>query len=171
MCKEKIEPYFLNQYSRKEIINAWADWLKNKSENWEYFTITVVFKSGGKIRRPDRWESEYKNYVLKKIRRALEGNTKNLEEAIPFEDMAYYEFEETSIHRITSNRKPHHVHGLIPIRKYQLHKFWSVDNNAVKERIKKDIESIKTVQSVLIEPINKNKLLDWISYITKRKIV
>ncbi len=171
MKPDYLEPW-KNMYPTKiELITAWSDWFESKSDEWDLFTLTVVFKAGGKIARPERWESEYKNRVLVKIRRALERNKKNHETAIPYEHFFYYEFDESSIFRSSGLRKPHHIHALIPIRKLCVYRFWSIDNNDLQSRIKKDIQSIKSLGSILVEPINDSGVRNWIGYCLKGKVI
>lgn len=148
---------------------AWSEWLESKTDEWELFTLTVVFRAGGKIARLERWESEYKNRVLAKIRRALERNKKNHETAIPYEEFFYYEFDESSIFRSSGLRKPHHIHALIPIRKTSVYRFWSIDNSDLQDRLKKDIYSLDTIGPILVEPLERNKAIDWITYCLKGK--
>lgn len=171
MKKEYLEPWVQSYPNKNELSKAWSDWFNSKNEEWDLFTLTVVFRSSGKIPRPERWESEYKKYVLNKIRRAIEPNIKNQTHAIPYEYFCYYEFEDSSIHRVTSSRKPHHIHALIPIRKSQVNRFWSVDSHDLQDRIKKDITSIETVQSILVERMNPGKTIDWVKYILKGKSI
>ena len=171
MKTEYLEPWLQTYPNKTELLKVWSDWFESKKDEWELFTITVVFKAGGKIPRPERWNSEYDKCVLRKIRKALEPNQKNQQNAIPFQDFCYYEFDESSIHRITSSRKSHHIHGLLPIRKSQVSRFWSIDENNIRERIQKDIHSTGIVQSVEIRPITENSTIDWITYITKMKTV
>ena len=169
MKPDYLEPWRRIYPTKGELLTAWSDWFESKSDEWCLFTLTIVFKAGGKFSRPDRWESEYKNRVLLKIRRALERNEKNYDFAIPFEDFCYYEFEEASIFRISGSRKPHHVHALIPIRKASVYRFWSIDDNDLQSRIKKDIYSIDTVGSILVEPIWGGDARDWVGYCCKGK--
>jgi len=171
MRPDYLEPWKRVYLTKNGLLTAWADWFESKSNEWDLFTLTVVFKAGGKVPRPDRWESEYKNRVLIKVRRSLERNEKNYEFAIPYDDFCYYEFDEVSIFRVSGSRKPHHVHALIPIRKPSTYRFWSVDNDAIQERLKKDIYSIESIGSILVEPIRMKKLRDWISYCTKGKSI
>lgn len=171
MKTEYLEPWSRIYPNKTELLKAWSDWFESKNDEWELFTITVVFKSGGKIPRPERWNSEYDKCVLRKIRKALEPKQKNQQNAIPFEDFCYYEFDESSIHRITSSRKPHHIHGLLPIRKSQVNRFWSIDENDLKERIKKDIHSTEIVQSVKVRLVRENSTIVWMTYIAKLKLL
>ena len=100
MKPEYLEPWKQNYPTKTDLLNAWSDWFESKSDEWDLFALTVVFKAGGRVSRPDRWESEYKTRVLLKIKRSLERNQKNFDFAIPFEDFCYYEFDEASIFRI-----------------------------------------------------------------------
>jgi len=108
---------------------------------------------------------------LLKVRRALERNEKNYEFAIPFDDFFYYEFDEASIFKVSGLRKPHHIHALIPVRKSSVYRFWSIDDNDLQSRLKKDIYSIESVGSILVEPINDSGARDWISYCLKGKAI
>ncbi len=169
MKPEYLEPWKQNYPTKSDLLTAWSDWFESKSDEWNLFTLTVVFKAGGKVPRPDRWESEYKTRVLLKIKRSLERNKKNFDFAIPFEDFCYYEFDEASIFRVSGSRKPHHVHALIPIRKSSVYRFWSIDDNDLQSRLRKDFQSIDMVGSILVEPIKEGGTRDWIRYCLKNK--
>lgn len=169
MKPDYLEPWKQIHPSKGQLLSAWSSWFESKSNEWSMFTLTVVFKAGGKVPRPERWESEYKNRILLKIRRILERNKSNCELAIPFDCFCYYEFDETSIFRNSGSRKPHHIHALIPIRKTSVYRFWSSDLNDIQESLKKDLYSIKTLGTILIEPIRLDKTRDWIGYCLKGK--
>ena len=169
MKPDYLEPWKRIYPSKGELLTAWSDWFESKSDEWDLFTLTVVFKAGGKIARPDRWESEYKNRVLLKIKRAIERNKSNFDFAVPFEDFFYYEFDEASIFKKTGARKPHHIHALVPVRKLSTYRVWSTDNNDLQEKLKRDLLSIKTVGSILVEPLNNIKSKSWITYCLKGK--
>lgn len=171
MKPEYLEPWKRIYPTKNELAKDWSDWFESKSNEWELFTLTIVFKSGGKVARPEKWEAEYKTRVLQKIRRVIEPNQKNQELAIPFEEFFYYEKDDSSFFRISRSHKPHHIHALIPIRKSQTQRFWSVDENDLQERIKKDIYSLVTVQSILVERVNINHTIDWIKYTLKGKTI
>ena len=169
MKPEYLEPWKRIYPTRSDLLTSWSDWFESKSSEWDLFSLTVVFKAGGKVPRPDRWESEYKNRVLLKVRRALERNEKNYEFAVPYDEFFCYEFDEASIFRVSGLRKPHHVHALIPIRKASTYRFWSIDIGALQNRIHKDLYSIDSVGSILVEPIRDGKTRDWVSYCLKGK--
>ena len=169
MKPEYLEPWKRNYPTKNELLLAWSDWFESKTDEWELFTMTVVFRSGGKLPRPNKWESEYKTRVLQKIRREIEPNEKNQELAIPFEEFFYYEKDDSSFFRASRSHKPHHIHSLIPIRKSQVYRFWSIDSNDLQERIRKDLYSIETIQSVLVEKVKPSQTIDWVKYLLKGK--
>ena len=169
MKPEYLQPWERVYPTRDELLVAWSKWFELMSDEWDLFTATVVFKSGGLTPRPARWESEYKTRVIQKIRRAIEPNPKNQDRAIPYEEFFFYEKDDSSFFRISRSHKPHHIHALIPIRKAQVYRFWSTDNSSLQERIRKDIYSIETVQSFLAEPVKTNHTVDWVKYLYKGK--
>ena len=155
--------------TRTELQIAWKDWLESKRDEWVLLTITVVFQPIDLNNSQARWEDEYKRRVLQKFRRALERNPKEQAKAIPYEEFFYFERDEASIFRVTGSRKPFHIHGLLPIRKGQLYRVWSSDSNTLLDRLQKDLASIDTLQSVLVERIVEGKTLDWVRYMSKGK--
>ena len=169
MKPEYLEPWKQIYPTKNQLLKAWSYWFDSKSDEWTLFTLTVVFKSGGLKPRPDRWESEYRTRVLQKIRRALEPKQKNQTNAIPYEEFFYYEKDDSSFFRISRSHKPHHIHALLPIKKSQVNRFWSIDNSDLKERLHKDIYSIETIQSVLVEPVKTTHSINWVKYLLKGK--
>lgn len=165
-----LKDFQTNYPTKNELIKAWSDWFEFKRNDWELFTLTVVFKTSKDAPRGYDWSAEYER-VLNKIRRRLERNEANYDVAIPFDKFAYYEKDESSIKRITGSRKPHHFHALIPIRKVNTYRFWSIDLNDLNLRLRKDIESIDTVQSILVESIPNGKSIDWTKYVLKAKSI
>lgn len=157
--------------TKQELTKAYSEWFESKREDWTLFTVTVVFKPVDQNNRKERWEDEYTKRVLGKIRKAIEPRVANQEQALPFPNFYYFERNEASMFRVTGSRKPFHIHALLPIRNYQVGRFWSIDNQNVKERLLKDFHSIDTVQSVLIEPVPPETSIDWVRYITKSKVI
>lgn len=170
MNSQKLKNYQLTYPTRNDLLKAWIEWLSS-NDDWQLFTITVVYKASGSKANPAKWESFYRTKVLQKIRRALEPNPKNQRTAIPFEEFFYYEFDQASIFKKTSSRKPHHIQGIVPIKKCQLQRFWSMDANDVKDKIHDDIVSIREVQSIDIQPLIEGREVDWVKYIAKGKSV
>ncbi len=171
MITEHIEPWKQIYPTKSELSDAWSLWFESKYAEWDLFTLTVVFKSGGMKPRPDRWESEYKRRVLQKFRKSLEPKATNQELALPFEEFFYYEKDDSSFFRTSKSHKPHHIHALLPIRKTQTYRVWSTDSEDLQDRLKRDILSIDTVQSILVERIANQATVNWVKYVLKGKSV
>lgn len=135
----------MNQSSQTKIklLKAYSSLFTSLQPNHDLFAITAVFNSGWYQPSPERWLDEYRHKVLWKIKKRLTHSGLN---CIPFEDFAAYEFEESSIFRSARDkRKPHHIHGLIPIPKALSHKVWNQERNEVDPRLFKDFNSIHTI--------------------------
>lgn len=157
--------------TKNELTKAWSGIFDDlKSEN-ELFAVTVVFRPIDANNSQERWETEYKNGVLRAFRRALERSKKGQATCLPDDYFYYFERNESSIYRITGSRRPFHIHALLPIRRSQVHRVWSEDLDRLKERIEKDVYSIGTVASLLVEKVKDGHTLDWTRYITKQKQV
>jgi hypothetical protein len=156
-------------YTRETLVNSWKEFYAQESNDWTLFTLTVVFRKVDANSNKHRYEHEYNTRVLNKIRRRLESCPRNQPTALPFEDMFYYEKDIGSIFKKTSIQSPHHIHALLPIKKSHMHRFWCIDSNDINARLRKDLESIDVVQSVLIEQAKPETLEYWIRYISKRK--
>ena len=175
------------RYSTKtELIEAWADWFESKSKpgEWVLYTINVIFNNKGLGQNSQaRWEDTYYHQLLDKIRKRLEPNKSAQRTAIPFDLFFYYEKDTTSTVKLNGSKSPHHIHGLLPIRKSQDHRLWSDDlpegtiprvwnrknDKSLHRQLARDIRSIETVQDVFIEPVRTVNTVDWVNYITKCK--
>lgn len=151
-----------------EHLAAWFQCKVNAGE-WKLFTCTVVFKPIDRINTQSRFEYEYTNRVLNKIRRRLERCSIHQPKTIPYEGCFFYERYEKSRFKVAARRNPPHIHAIIPIRTEQVHRFWSYDDNRLHPRLFKDLHSIDVVQDVLIEPIRNNDPFAWLMYSTKQK--
>ncbi len=148
---------------------SWTEFFDSLRPDYQLLAITVVFKPVDRINTKARWETEYAAGVLGKFRRALEPNPANQDSALPLPDFFYFErFESTGL-RTAGRRSPFHIHSLLPIRRSQLHRIWSHDNNNLTDRLLKDIKSLGTVQNILVEPVQEGQTLNWVGYITKQK--
>lgn len=157
--------------TKNDLTKGWSEFFDGlKSEN-VLFALTVVFRPVDANNSRERWETDYKNGVLRAFRRAVERSKKAQETCLPYDDFFYFERNEGSIHRVSGSRRPFHIHALLPIRRSQAHRIWSEDLNCLKERIEKDIYSIDTVASLLVEKVREGHTLDWTRYITKQKQV
>jgi len=153
MKKYKL-PEFIHT-TKEELTQAWSDWFDSLREDHELLAITIVFRPVDRNNSEARWETEYKEGVLRRFRRAIERSEESQKHALPFEDFKYFERNEGSIFRVSGSRKPFHIHALLPIRKSQFNRIWSSDNDNLKERLMKDIYSLGTVQSVLVEKVTE----------------
>jgi hypothetical protein len=134
------------------------------------FALTVVFKPVDGNNSQARWESDYKTGVVRKFQKNLERNKDLQHKAIPYEELFYFEYEQTS-HKKSGSKQPFHIHALLPIKKSQTYRVWSPEMNDLLPRLKKDILSISTVQSILVEKICTGRVIDWAVYMTKMKSV
>ena len=158
-------------YLKNQHLSLIANWMRELAEKdyWKLFTCTVVFKPIDMFNSKERWMWEYKERFLRKIQRRLESHAANQQKSIPFDFLYYFERFQSPLFKKTNRRKPFHVHSLIPIKSEQVYRFWSYDNNALNERLFKDLTSINTVQDFLIEPVIDKKTINWLRYITKEK--
>jgi hypothetical protein len=159
----------LTSHSKNIQTQQWTNFFDSIRQDHELLAITVVFKPIDKINTKERWETEYAAGFLGKFRRAIEPNPNNQDRALPFPDFYFFErFESTGL-RTAGRRSPFHIHSLLPIRKSQLHRIWSLDNNNLNDRLLKDIKSLVTIQDILVEPIFEGRTIEWVRYITKQK--
>ena len=161
----------MTNYDREQLIQAYRTWLNSKQEanEWTLLAFTVLFKPVDRNNSKSRWEDEYRNRVLNKFRKALERNPENWPKAIPLETLFYFErFEKTKL-RITGSRSPFHIHSLLPIRTYQLHRVFIEETESIKKSLQKDLYSIDVVQNVLLEKITDKNSDVWLRYISKGK--
>ncbi len=154
---------------KQALTKGWSDFFESLKTEHQLFALTIVFRPVDQNNSQERWEGEYTAGVLKKFRQALERHPSNQESALPFPDFYYFERNEASVHRVSGSRKPFHIHALLPIRKNQLGRIWSMDNNDLKERLKQDVYSLGTIQSILVEPVRDGHTLDWVRYVAKFK--
>ena len=160
-------------YQRVQHNDHLATWFQSKvdADEWRLFTCTVVFKPIDRINTQTRFEDEYKNRFLNKIRRRLERSPIYQSTTIPYEDCYQFERYEKSKFRASGKRCPFHIHSVIPVRTNQVHRFWSYDDNTLHPRLFKDLHSIDVVQDVLIEPMRETGPFAWLMYSSKQKQV
>lgn len=170
--------------TKKQLAEAWAEWFDSKTNEWHLYTVTAVFKATGfKPSNQAQIEDEYYKRVLDKFRKRLEPNQGAQATAIPFDRFFYYEKNIGSIYKLSGSRSPHHIHALLPITKHQDHRLWCDDlpedvtprrwardnYQSLHPRLIKDLESIDTLQDLLIEPVREQGTVDWVGYISKCK--
>jgi len=161
----------MTNFEREQLINSFSNWINSKVDNeeWTLLAFTVVFKPVDANNSETRWIDEYQNRVLNKFRRLLERNTTNWSNAIPFDKLFYFERFENSKFRLTGSKAPFHIHALLPIPNYQLHRIYSNVTESINKTLEKDLYSIDVVQNVLLEKIKDKNSDIWIRYISKGK--
>lgn len=154
--------------TKSKLLNAEATWLESIRNEWTPFAITTVFKSSGIRPRSGHWLDEYKHKVVWKVNKCLD---KHANELIPIHDIAcYYEFGESSLMKtLADKRRPHHVHAILLIPKNRVSRVWNTEASALNPRLVKDFKSIRTVSSVLMEPVREGECIDWMTYSAKGK--
>lgn len=161
----------ITNHHREELIQAYCDWLNSKQDTneWTLLAFTVVFKPVDVNNTKSRWEDEYRTRVLNKFRRLLERNPNNWSKAIPLDTLFYFERFETSKLRLSGSRSPFHIHSLLPISTFQLHRIFSTETNSINKSLEKDLYSIDVVQNVLLEKIRERDSDVWLRYMSKGK--
>ena len=169
---EKFHRYHhSSSYQKVQYNSHLASWFQSKvdTDEWRFFTCTVVFKPVDSINTKTRYEDEYKNRFLNKVRRRLETSITYQQNTIPYEECFYYERYEKSRFKVAGRCNPPHIHSIIPIRTSQVHRFWSYEDSKLHPRLFKDLNSIDIVQDVLIEPMRDTGSFEWLMYLTKQK--
>lgn len=152
-----------------ELIN----WILSNPE-WTIFTITVTFKNlvgyetSSSMKKATQYE--YNTRVLTKIKKRLTRSRARWSQALPIEYLSIYEYEQGSFFKpVPRGQSPHHIHGLIVVAREYAKKILDTEKNQLDQRLAKDIQSIPTVSSFLIEPLRPDDSISWINYITKGK--
>jgi len=169
---DEYNKYFRSTTYKKLILtHEWNQWFNRlvKDDEWNLFTCTVVFRPVDQYNSKERYELDYKNKVLGKVKNRLERHPDRHQNCIPFEHFYYFEREQKSLKKLTSKKCPYHIHSLLPIKTCHLHRFWNQEDSSLHPRLMKDLLSIDVVQDVLIETVRDSKSINWIRYITKSK--
>lgn len=155
------------QITKDRLIRAYADWLEGKRNEWALFAVTATFQSSGQNPNRIRWEDEYRQKVVWKFNKRLSRHNVN---RIAFDGLYVYEFGESSRMKLRADRRrPHHVHGIIAIPIEMAGRIWNAANDETDHRLKSDLDSIKSISSVLIEPLQENMAIAWLFYMSKEK--
>lgn len=113
---------------------------------------------------------EYRKRVLNKVRRRLCRSGSKWNEVLPIDYFRQYEYEQGSFFKpVPKSNSPHHVHAFLPVRKHLASRIFDFENDLLDERLQKDIRSIVTVSSFLIEPVLAGESEAWIRYMLKGK--
>ena len=156
--------------------NQWKqelDWILENNE-WVPFAVTVTFKelvpyefSDGMKKATDY---EYRKRVLNKVRRRLCRSVSKWTEVLPIDYFRQYEFEQGSFFKpIPKLNSPHHIHALLPIRKHFASRIFNFEKGLLDHRLEKDLRSIVTVSSFLLEPVRIDEAEAWVRYMLKGK--
>lgn len=157
-----------NRTSKRKLLDAEAQWLETLRDEWTPFAVTAVFKSSGERPRPDHWLDEYKHKVVWKVNKRLSRHAREL--IVVHELNCRYEFAESSLMKTLSDkRRPHHVHATLLVPKCMADRVWNDEENRLSDRLQKDFKSIRTVSSVLMEPVRTGMSIDWLVYSAKGK--
>ena len=153
--------------SKQSMINIYGSWFEELRSTHSPMALTAVFKSQSFKPQKYRWIDEYQHKVIWKINKQI---SRRASELIVHSDICYYEHSEVSSAKsLKDYRYPHHVHGIVFIRNEHFHKVWDIDTDTIRPSLQRDFDSIKTVSSVLMEPIPEGTVYRWLSYITKGK--
>ena len=154
--------------SKRKLIDAEATLIESLRDQWTPFAITAVFRSSGRMPRQDRWIDEYRHKVAWKVNKRL---SRRASELIVIHELAcFYEFGESSMFKtLADQRRPHHVHATLLVPKKLAFRVWNETDNRIDARLEKDFSSIKTVSSVLMEPLRIDHAVDWVTYSAKGK--
>lgn len=183
----KIEDLEDNEHNRRygaEIVrkslanprNQWEQELKwiLGNEEWIAFVATVTFKGLIPYEANDGMkkatEYEYSKRVLNKVRRRLCRSNTKWDQVLPIDYFRQYEFEQGSFFKpIPKSNSPHHVHALFPVSKVVAERIFNFDTNLLDKRLHKDLSSISTISSFLIEPVRADEAIAWARYMLKGK--
>ena len=138
------------------------------------FAATVTFKGLVPIELKDGMKKaasyEYRKWVLNKVRRRLCRSSSKWNKVLPIDYYFAYEYEQGSFFKPTPrSNSPHHVHGIFSVGKAEATRIFNFETLELDPRLKKDIESIATVSSFLIEPLRLEEGEKWARYLLKKK--
>lgn len=144
------------------------------SDEWTPFAVTVSFKGLVPYEARDGMKKatdyEYRKRFLNKVRRRLCRSGSKWNEVLPIDYFRQYEYEQGSFFKpVPKSNSPHHVHAFLPVRKHLASRIFDFENDLLDERLQKDIRSIVTVSSFLIEPVRAGESEAWIRYMLKGK--
>ena len=194
MIEERI-----SKTSRDQMINAKVSLVNKLDDKMKIFAITVVFKASGERANEDVWLREYQRVIMKINKKLSRHSTDcrsylkapkklplvlrnlivhenhrklsvKLQQSVLKQIETVYEFDEHSKFRYSRDKcKPHHIHGIIGIPVQLVPRLWDVDRDCLVARLQKDLASMSSVSSFLIERVREGHVEDWINYINKGK--
>ena len=149
-------------------------WMLNQKIDWSVYTITVTFDNINSSVLSSGTEKvvmyEFNYHFLPKIRRRLCRSRKHWEKVLPTPEFVVYEYQQGSYFKpVPKSNSPHHIHGIFTVRKNLEAKIFDREVNLLDKRLQKDLNSIKTVGSYLIEPLRLDEAENWFHYMIKGK--
>lgn len=185
----KLEDLDDNEHNRRygaEIVrkslsnprNLWKqelNWILGNDE-WTPFVATVTFKGLSPYEAADGMrkatEYEYSKRVLNKVRKRLCRSSSKWSEVLPIDYFFQYEREQGSFFKpIPKSNAPHHVHALFPVKRECAQRIFNFDSGRLDQRLYKDLQSIASVSTFLIEPLRVDEAEAWVRYMLKGKDV
>jgi len=183
----KIEDLDDNEYNRRygaEIVrkslrspsNLWEQelrWMLG-NEEWTPFVATVTFKGLSPYEAHDGMrkatEYEYEKRVLNKVRKRLSRSSSKWNEVLPIDYFFQYEREQGSFFKpVPRSNTPHHIHALFPVSRECVSRIFNFESGQLDTRLSKDLRSIPSVSSFLIEPLRVDESDAWVRYVLKGK--
>jgi hypothetical protein len=156
--------------SLKNHLRHELDWLVGRND-LILFTATFTFKDLTPFGRSKRDASYCElNRALGKIKKRLCRSPSQWDTVLPLTHIFQYEYEQGSYFKPVPDRSsPHHVHGLFPVVKPLAGRMYNFTTHALDERLGKDLRSIQTVSTFLIEPLRLEDSHAWLTYMLKDK--
>lgn len=153
--------------SKEEELEYFDLWFRDRGVDWSYLTVTLVFDRDQVGLSPSFCESEYRQRILPKFQRLIEGSRERWDNSVKLApDLFYYEKDETSLYKRVRTASPHHIHGLLVVPKTRLYRLWSEDDSGLVSRLERDLRSLGYLADWKIEKV-RGDLRPWLRYITK----
>lgn len=149
------------------------NWIVNE-QDWTPFTVTITFKNLVACEASDgirkATEYEYQKRVLNKVKKRLCRSTSKWNQVLPIDYFFQYEFEQGSHFKpVPRSNSPHHIHGLFPVQKEVAERIYDFQNHEMDARLVKDLKSMNSVSTFLIEPLRTEDSVAWLAYMLKGK--
>ena len=168
--KEIIQKLRSNDRFQELRIFKWAI----NNPDWTCFAGTFVFDKSRSFRGQRNWKTatiqEFEHYSLKKIKRRLCRDESKWVGVLPWEHLYQYEYtHESRFGHTKFFRKLPHIHAILPVPTSLAPRIYDYSINRIDQRLYKDLRSLPSYLSVLIEPLRMDRPDDWFRYILKGK--
>ena len=156
--------------SLKNHLRHQLEWLQT-ANNLVLFTATFTFKDltpyGHSMKAAAYCELDR---ALGKIKKRLCRSPAQWDTVLPLTHIFQYEYEQGSYFKpMPDKSSPHHIHGLFPVAKPLAGRMYNFATHELDERLRKDLRSIHTVSTFLIEPLRLDESHAWLTYMLKDK--